>query len=100
MRIRRKRRILRCLRKSRELTRIQNNTARIRPGDVLLVSTFRNERVRLPYFLRYYRDLGVDHFLFVDNDSTDGTFACLEGQDDISVWHTKASYKRATYGVD
>lgn len=40
---------------------------------ILLFSTLRNERVRLPYFLRYYRDLGVNHFLIVDNDSEDGS---------------------------
>ena len=33
----------------------------------------RNEKIRLPFFLRYYRNLGVNHFLIVDNDSTDGT---------------------------
>lgn len=100
MRVRRKRRLLRCLRKSRELRSVQNNTAAIRPGDVLLVSTVRNEKIRLPYFLRYYRDMGIDHFLIVDNDSTDGTLAYLSGQSDVSVWHTTHSYKSATYGVD
>ncbi|MEM7319906.1 MAG: glycosyltransferase family 2 protein [Pseudomonadota bacterium] len=100
MRLRRKRRLLRCLRKSRELHPVQNNTAAIQPGDVLLLSTFRNEKVRLPYFLKYYRNLGVDHFLFVDNDSTDGTLDFLSGQADISVWHTTKSYKKSTFGVD
>jgi hypothetical protein len=100
MRIRRKRRIVRSIRKSRELNVVQDHTGRIRPGDILLVSTMRNEQVRLPYFLHYYRELGVDHFLFVDNDSQDGTLDYLAGQPDISVWHTDASYKRSTFGVD
>ncbi|MCE8534327.1 glycosyltransferase family 2 protein [Ruegeria pomeroyi] len=100
MRVRRKRRLLRCIRKSRELRAVQNNTAAIRPGDVLLVSTARNEKIRLPYFLRYYRELGIDHFLIVDNDSTDGTLDYLAGQSDVSVWHTTHSYKSATFGVD
>ncbi|MCE8552838.1 glycosyltransferase family 2 protein [Ruegeria pomeroyi] len=100
MRVRRKRRLLRCIRKSRELRAVQNNTAAIRPGDVLLVSTVRNEKIRLPYFLRYYRELGIDHFLFVDNDSTDGTLDYLNGHPDVSVWHTTHSYKSATFGVD
>ena len=100
MRVRRRYRIVRSIRKSMELNNVQNYTGRIRPGDVILVSTMRNEQIRLPYFLRYYRDLGVDHFLFVDNDSTDGTLEYLSGQPDISVWHTRASYKRAAFGVD
>ena len=100
MRIRRKRRLLRSVRKSRELNMIQDATRIIRPGDILLFSTVRNEQIRLPYFLNYYRDLGVNHFLIVDNDSTDGTLNYLSGQPDVSVWHTRASYKRATFGVD
>ena len=72
----------------------------ISPGDILLFSTLRNERVRLPYFLRYYRDLGVDHFLFVDNDSTDGTREYLSRQPDVSVWGTSHSYKKSRFGVD
>ena len=100
MRWRRKRRIVRAARKSMELQVFQDNTARIRPRDILLVCTMRNEHVRLPYFMSYYRDLGVGHFLFVDNDSTDGTLEYLSGQPDVSVWTTKASYKKATYGVD
>ncbi|MEX0337920.1 MAG: glycosyltransferase family 2 protein, partial [Arenibacterium sp.] len=100
MRWRRKRRVVRAARKSLEMQVFQDNTARIRPRDILLVSTMRNEYVRLPYFMSYYRDLGVGHFLFVDNDSTDGTLEYLSGQPDVSIWTTKASYKKATYGVD
>lgn len=100
MRLRRKRRILRGMRKSRELRPVQDNTGRIRPSDILLVCTFRNEKIRLPYFLKYYRNLGVNHFLFVDNDSDDGVQTYLRGMKDVSLWFTKASYKKATFGVD
>lgn len=100
MRLRRKRRIVRSMRKSRDLSALQDNTKNIRKGDILLVSTMRNEQVRLPYFLRYYRNLGVNHFLFVDNGSDDGTSEYLSGMADVSVWRTTASYKRATFGVD
>lgn len=100
MRLRRKRKIVRAFRKSYELNSIQNNTARIRKSDILLVCTFRNEKIRLPYFLQYYRDLGVDHFLFVDNDSDDDAQAYLNGMEDVSVWHTCSSYKRASFGMD
>ncbi len=100
MRLRRRHRILRSIRKSRELSVVQDYTNAIRQDDILLVSTARNEQIRLPYFLRYYRELGVDHFLFVDNDSSDGTLDYLSGQTDVSVWSTQASYKRAKFGVD
>ncbi len=100
MRLRRKRRLLRCLRKGRELVPISDNSAGIRDGDVLLLSVIRNEKIRLPYFLSYYRKLGVDRFLFVDNDSDDGSAEFLSGQGDVSVWSSKGSYKSATFGVD
>ncbi len=100
MRLRRKRLLLRALRKSRELRPVTNRTELIRPGDVLLFSTQRNEMLRLPYFLKYYRDMGVNHFFFVDNDSTDGATAYLEAQPDVSLWTTKGSYKRSRFGVD
>ncbi len=100
MRVRRRLRLLRCLRKSRELTLTQDNTAAIRPDDILLVSIFRNEGARLPYFLEYYRELGVDHFLFVDNDSDDATAELLADAPDISVWHSRHSYKKANFGTD
>lgn len=100
LRMRRKRHLFRCVRKSRELTPVQDNTRAIAPGDILLFSTFRNEGVRLPYFLEYYRALGVDHFLFVDNDSSDTTRDLLAGQSDISVWHTGHSYKASHFGTD
>lgn len=100
MRLRRKRRLIRALRKSRELRVFQDHTDQIKPGDVLLVSTMRNEQIRLPYFLDYYRKLGIDHFLFVDNGSEDGTAEYLRGMTDVSLWQTNASYRRAHFGTD
>ena len=60
----------------------------------------RNEIIRLPYFLEYYRKLGVAHFLIVDNDSDDGTGEYLADQPDVSLWHTTHSYKLSRFGVD
>ncbi len=60
----------------------------------------RNEAVRLPYFLKYYRDVGVDHFLVFDNASDDGTPDLLRGQNDVSLWSTTASYRDARFGLD
>ncbi|MEM6371421.1 MAG: glycosyltransferase family 2 protein [Pseudomonadota bacterium] len=100
MRLRRKRRILRAMRKSRELHTVQDRTDRIAPDDLLLFCTYRNEAARLPYFLSFYRDRGVRHFFFVDNDSTDGGMDHLLGHDDVSIWQTSGSYKSATFGVD
>lgn len=100
LRLERKARRVRAKRKRFELRLVANRTALIQSGDVLLFSTLRNEAVRLPYFLNYYRKLGVGHFFFVDNDSTDGSGDYLAEQPDVSLWHTKASYKASRFGVD
>ncbi len=57
---------------ARELKAVQDHTRRIESGDILLFACLRNEVIRIPYFLDYYRRAGVDHFLIVDNGSTDG----------------------------
>jgi len=83
----------------RELCPVQDRTAAIRPGDLLLFCTLRNEAPRIPYFLTYYRDLGIQHFLFVDNGSTDGFRELIAEEPDVSCWHTTASYKAANFGM-
>lgn len=88
------------MRKSRELTSVVNNSKKVKSGDILVFSTFRNENVRLPYFLKYYRDKGVAHFFMVDNDSDDGGREYLAEQPDVSLWTTDASYKRSGFGID
>jgi len=100
LRLARRRWRVRAFRKRRELTPVVNRTSIIAPNDILIFSTLRNERVRLPYFLQYYRDLGVNHFLFVDNDSDDGSREYLMEQPDASVWSSRHSYKRSRFGVD
>ena len=100
LRLARKRWRIRAFRKRRELRSVIDRTPQITPDGILLFSTLRNERVRLPYFLRYYRDLGVSHFLIVDNDSDDGSREYLQLQSDVSVWTTPYSYKRSRFGVD
>ena len=86
--------------KARDLTAVQDRTGKIRPDDVLLFCTFRNEDQRLPYFVQYYRDLGIDHFLMVDNDSDDGGRDFVADQPDVSLWQTKAAYGAARHGID
>lgn len=100
LRVARKRWLVRAIRKRRELRVVTTRIDAIKPADILLFSTLRNERVRLPYFLDYYRNLGVNHFLIVDNDSQDGSREYLETQGDVSLWHSAHSYKRARFGVD
>ncbi|SDW88516.1 glycosyltransferase family 2 protein [Roseicitreum antarcticum] len=92
--------LMRALRKSLELTRRVDRTKAIGETDILAFTTLRNELVRLPFFLKYYRDLGISHFLMVDNGSDDGSAEYLADQPDVSLWTTVGSYKRSKFGVD
>ncbi|TFL17578.1 glycosyltransferase family 2 protein [Jannaschia formosa] len=100
MRLRRKLWVARARARRSQLRAVADRTRAIRGGDLLAFTTLRNERLRLPYFLDYYRRLGIDHFLMVDNDSVDGTRDYLAAQPDVSLWTTEASYRASAYGVD
>ena len=99
LRLLRKKWQLRTLRRRKDLSLVKLGAAASKPDGVFLFSTMRNEIERLPYFLDYYRKLGVEQFFIVDNGSTDGTTEFLKEQPDVSLWHTDASYRRAKFGV-
>ena len=100
LRWKRRRLLARAFRKRRQLTSVQDRTNQISPNAILCFSTVRNEAIRLPYFLEHHRKLGVDHFLFVDNQSSDGTADYLSRQPDVSLWTTPDSYRLSRFGVD
>lgn len=66
----------------------------------VLICVVRDEGSRLPFFLEYYRNLGIEHFICIDNGSTDGTQDILSGLEDVSLLHASGSYKAARFGND
>jgi hypothetical protein len=90
----------RAQRALRNLHAVQDSTHLIKPGDRLLMTMGRDENTRIPYFLDYYRRLGIDHFLFVDNRSETPMAEVLLGHADISLWTTNEAYEDTRYGVD
>lgn len=97
---RRRVRLYRAAFKARELTPARRALSLTPPDAILLFATIRNEGPRLPFFLEYYRRLGVDHFCMVDNGSGDGGDAYLLAQKDVSLWRAEGGYKQARFGVD
>ncbi|MBD9526089.1 MULTISPECIES: glycosyltransferase family 2 protein [Paracoccus] len=92
--------LVRAIRRRRRLRPVADRTKRIRRSDILLFMTIRNEKIRLPYFLEYYRRMGIQHFLVVDNGSDDGGLEYLAEEPDVSVWSTHDSYKASRFGID
>lgn len=90
----------RSFRSRHQLHPVSNRTKQIKPGDILVFLAQRNEALRLPHFIKYYRDLGADHFLVVDNASSDGSREFLAEQPDVSIWQTDRSYRSARFGLD
>jgi hypothetical protein len=68
-------------------------------SDIPLFCVERNEMVRLPFFLDYYRKLGVTKFIFIDNNSHDGSLEFLLQQPDCYVFWTNDSYNQSGHGL-
>lgn len=70
------------------------------PGEICLVAVVRNEADIAPAFLKHYRALGVDRFFIIDNDSDDGTRDLFTGHPDVSLFHTRESYRENLCGLN
>lgn len=100
LRWRRRRALWTSFRSQHHLRAVVDRTNGIQQHDILAVVVLRNEITRLPFFLDYYRRLGVAQFLVVDNDSNDGSAEYLAAQTDVSLWHTAHSYHGSRFGLD
>lgn len=83
----------------KNLRLVRDNTKKITSKDILLFAVMKNEAHRLSFFLDYYRKLGVNHFLLVDNGSSDHFSDVVSECDDITTFFTNASYKESNYGM-
>lgn len=91
--------VVKLLLRAREVktVRVRAGLARAR---VVAVLVAKDEADRVPALLTHYRRLGVEHFLFLDNGSTDDLQELLDEEDDVSVFRAEGSYKRAHFGND
>ena len=89
----------RTLIKAREV-----QTIALRPGlaeaRIVAALVVKDEAARLPYLLAYYRRLGVEHFLLVDNESTDHVLDLLGEETDVSTFAARGDYRKARFGND
>lgn len=73
----------------------KNKVVRKERYSPILFCVIKNDMEKLPYFMEHYRRLGVEVFIFMDNDSTDGTREYLCGQYDTIVYNSKQEYSSA-----
>lgn len=59
---------------------------KIAPSSVVALSAINNNIIYLKNFLPYYREMGVGHFILIDNNSDDGTIEFLNQQDDVTLY--------------
>ena len=81
----------------------------VMPDGPIITAVARNEMLRLPDYLRHNREIGIRHFLIVDNGSTDGTGEYLDAQPDVTrflsarnfmtFWPIYRPWLADTYGV-
>lgn len=69
--------------------------------EIRLFCLVHNEALRLPYFLDYYRRLGVTRFFIINDRSTDATPEILARQPDCHVFQPQeGTYAATRYGMD
>lgn len=64
------------------------------PGSVVLICLVRNGAYYLDSFLHYYRQLGVEHFVFIDNGSTDETVSLLKQEPNTAILQSHLPWGR------
>jgi len=71
-------------------------------ASVVLVCVVWNELLLLQFFIDHYKTVGVEHFIFIDNNSDDGTTEYLISRDDVNIelYAEHGSYRDAKFGID
>ncbi len=82
-----------------ELTRLDSKNTSLQPEDIICCAVVKDEALRLPFFLSYYRHKGIARFFMVDNGSTDGCTSFLLEQPDVYLWYSRYSFNKANFGA-
>jgi hypothetical protein len=69
-------------------------------GEIRLFMVARNEAMRLPFMIEYYRSLGVDRLFILDNDSTDESLEILKRSEKTHVFHTQDAFTHKADWLD
>lgn len=70
---------------------VQETTGACR-GDISLICIVKNDFCRVRALIKHYRGLGIQHFIMLDDNSTDGTKEFLLAQSDVDLWSSDSGY--------
>jgi len=56
-----------------------------------------NDLINIPSFLKYYRDLGIQQFAFVDYSNDNRTIEFLKEQIDVSIWKSSKEWNNKSH---
>ena len=62
--------------------------------DLLVISVVRNVELYIKSFMEHHLALGIEHFVFLDNDSTDSTVERLRAYPQVTVLWTDVPYEK------
>lgn len=81
------------------MDRVDSNEMAEINDQIVLFSTIRNEMDFLPWFFDYYRGIGVNRFVIIDNGSDDGSTEYAAQQNDAIVYRTDDNFFAAASGM-
>lgn len=70
------------------------------PKEIRLFAIMRNESLRLHYFLSYYKNLKVDRFFIIDNNSNDNSIEIALKEENTHVFSTNETYVNHWYWME
>ncbi|WP_318466406.1 glycosyltransferase family 2 protein [Photobacterium leiognathi] len=76
------------------------NKKAIKSAKYLAIIVGKNEQELLPNLLKHHRNIGIEHFLFVDNCSNDNSIEYMLNQPDASVFIATQEYRHSRFAVN
>lgn len=62
-------------------------------AECIVICLLKDGEEHLPAFLKHYRDMGIVHFVFIDNGSVDNTLPMLAAQPDVTLYRTDLPHR-------
>ena len=78
--------------KSKTVKTIKLLNIPLNKNEPILLCAVKDDLVRVRAQVEYHRKIGIRHFAYIDNMSTDGTFEWLENQEDVSLFRVNEKF--------